>query len=210
MTLAEIIALAREDVAEPNPAFFTDTGIMLYFNEAQLDFSRKVRPIRLEAALALSLVDKLSATLPADFLEVDFVHLTSVDGDKPTIIKRYSGDARSRQSLLSKDTGYYIISTAPKTMKLTSEQNPPDDSLVVSYFAKPAPYADPVVDAAVESDIPDEYVDIVIMAVVARMKRKRREFQEARIDRAEYEKLRNAAALYEKSRDGKAILNIRP
>lgn len=204
-TLAEIIEEARYFVSEPTPAFYADREIMLYFNAVQLEFVKRTSILKEEVELSIETSDNVSVTLPADFLAVKFAHLKSDSGDL-TFLHPYGGRARGHRSELANDVGYYLINNT--TLKLTAEQDPSSDSVLLTYHQTPTPYTDEVADLADECDIEDAYIDGVLAGVVARLFKKRKEIKQSNIYFAEFQKKMTEARRFENKREGIRQMNI--
>jgi len=204
-TLAEIIEECRYLVSEPTPAFFTDKEIMLFYNAVQMEFVKWTKILKEETDLAISAVDNVSVTLPADFLATKFVHLKSSDGSLQ-FLHPYGGRARGVRSPMSEDLGYYLINNT--TLKLTQEQDPNSDEVRLAYYQTPTPFADEVADLAVSCDIEDAYIDGVLAGTVSRLFKKRRELQESNIYFAEFQKKMAEARRFENKREGVRQMNI--
>jgi hypothetical protein len=201
MTLAEYIEQIRFGVREITPAFFTDDELMTYVNLKELEFVRKTRWLTTELDISWE-SDGYSVLLPADFLAVDFVLL--VEDGSTTFLEKRGGRGRASTSEL--ESGYRLDATK---LWLTDETVMDAASVLrLSYIQKPTPYADVVADAAVESDLGDDFSETIINGVLGRALVKQERFPSAQFHEGMYQKGIVEAKRYRNDRVGKNSINI--
>lgn len=200
-TWGEILTEMRDELNEPSPAFFTDDGLLDFYNRAQMEFARKTQLLEETTLITLN-IDKLTATLPANLIGVLSVSLVDNEGKKSFLFK---GSARSQgfRSQLEDELKYFI---AGSLLTLTEEQTS-GASVEIGYFKKPAPFADSAATTA-EGEIPEEWLGVTVQGALYYAYRKRKDVQDARNAKAEFLDGIREAAKFVKFRHGKRQLNI--
>jgi len=203
MTLAEYIEEIRDGLREITPAFFTNAELMRYINRKELEFARKTKWLTTELDIAWE-TDGYSVLLPSDFIAVDFVLLF---GENSTdYLEKRGGRARADTSEM--DPGYRLDKPNNKII-LTDETDMSDGStLRLSYIQKPTPYTDEVADLAVESDLGDEFAEVIINGVISLGLVKQERFNSANYHEAAFKTGVVEAKRYRNEREGKNVRNI--
>lgn len=177
-TWGEILFKIRSKINEPNPAFFTDEELMIFFNESQLYFARETKFIKREQAFTVkqrpSSPPYQYVMMPSGFLGVISVGLQSKTvAEDLQWIPNVGLAGRSKQSY--QDQAYYIIDRGE--IRVNNDVDILQTNLLVRYYQAPVALTDPE-DLDVLTQVYDEYLDDVIIGVLMACHLKRKEYEE--------------------------------
>jgi hypothetical protein len=177
-TWGEILFKIRSKINEPNPAFFTDEELMVFFNESQLYFARETKFIKREQAFTVkqrpSSPPYQYVMMPSGFLGVISVGLQSkTQADDLQWIPNVGLAGRSKQSY--QEQAFYLVDRGE--IRITHDVDVLATNLLVRYYQAPNVLTDPE-DLDVLTQVYDEYLDDVILGVLMACHLKRKEYEE--------------------------------
>ena len=202
MTLVEIIELCRFSVREPTPAFFTDDEIMIYTNLKSLEFCRRTTYLRDMATLTDSGGGVFP--LPNDFLTARSVILDT-KGVRKEIFKQ---GASSRVSKSYLGVGYVMNSEAITLSNVGDLEDDSTMTIELDYAKRPYPFLDLEADKLKESDIPEEFIEVLTQGITAKMFEKQERYPSARESARNWDMGVKEAKKFANTRQGQGSINI--
>lgn len=197
LTWGEILEQVRDTINEKSEGFFTDSYLLNTFNHRQNEFCNQVRCIRKERSIPIQ-SDGVTAILPTDFSGIIDIGVKRSD-NSIAFLSQIS--MRGRSTLGGNTKSYYVEGNNIKLIAST------EGSIVLVYYAKPTPLADEE-DFEQEVDIPDEYINTVILGTCVSALNKRLDFEYAdRLDR-QYREAIVKAIVQESTKYGKKMRQI--
>lgn len=119
MTGQDIVNACRAEVIEPNPAFFTNPTLLLWINQAQRNFVRRVRCLQ-NFATTSTVQGQADYPMPSDWLASEKVFWNDVNNGidnwcplKPTSVEKMAQESpnflSNDPSMQGKPQKYYIV-----------------------------------------------------------------------------------------------------